>query len=225
MNSEFRMLLFEAVTPLARGQSIAASTTKDPFMTTSPECACCAGGAPDNPARRRVIQIAALGLAGGIAMPAAFAQSPLKAGDRLVPDDHEGKPVALRPADLKPGKPLLAFAFDPSTGSVRNESRLNKLVLLRLDEAELDAATKARAAGGVLALSAICTHQACEVKTWLAKERALVCFCHSSKFRPLEGGAVASGPAARSLPTLPLKLEGGELVVAGPFSAAPGAAS
>jgi rieske iron-sulfur protein len=193
-------------------------------MTPSPDCACYCGSAPQDPDRRRLIQVAALGLLGATALDPARAQNRLASGDRLVSDDVEGKPVALRPADLKPGKPLLAYPFHPASGTVRNESRLDKVVLLRLEESQLGGAA-GQAAGGVLAMSAICTHQACEVKTWLAQEQALVCFCHASKFRPLEGGAVVSGPAPRALPMLPLKLENGELVVAGPFSTPPGASN
>lgn len=146
-------------------------------------------------------------------------------GDRLVDEDAEGTPVPLRPSDLRPGKPMLAFPFDAAKQIVRNDARANKVVLMRFAEAELDAQTRERAAGGVLAFSALCTHQACDVKTWLAKEKVLVCFCHASKFALLEGGRVASGPATRSLPFLPLVLDGDQLVVAGALSAEPGASA
>jgi rieske iron-sulfur protein len=174
--------------------------------------------------RRRVIRIAAATMAAPLAVvtrPAAAAVS----GDRLVEEDAEGAPQPLRVADIKPGKPLLAYPFDPKAGKPRTDTRLNKLVLMRLPEAEMTPETRARAAGGVLAYSAICTHQACDVKTWLAKEKVLVCFCHSSKFALLDSGAVLSGPASRALPAVPLALEGEHLVIAGGFSARPGAAA
>ena len=181
----------------------------------------CATDEPISPKRRRVIEIAIAGVAASFA-GLAVAETAPNAGDRLVLDDAEGEPVALRAADLKVGKPVLAFAFDKATKEVRNGSRLHKIMLMKLDEGDLNAETKERAASGVLAFSAICTHQACEVKTWIAKEKALVCYCHASKFLPLEAGKVESGPAARALPTIPLKLEGDELVLAGTFSARTG---
>ena len=176
--------------------------------------------------RRRVIRIAA-GAAVAALGPLAplAAQARPKAGDLLVADDVEGVPVAIKAADLAPGKPLLAFPFDPATKQIRNDSRLNKVVLVKVAEADLDAATRDRAAGGVLAFSAICTHQACDVKTWAAADKALVCFCHSSKFKPLEAGRVSDGPAPRALPMLPLKLQDGRLAVAAAFLTAPGAAA
>jgi rieske iron-sulfur protein len=192
-------------------------------MSQHADCGCCAAQTVDGP-RRKIIQIAVAGLmapGASIAAGADAAQGSV-AGDRLVEEDAEGEPKPLSPADLPLGKPMLAFPFDAKAKTARNGSRLNKVMLIRLAEADLDAATKARAAGGVLAFSAICTHQACDVKTWLAKEQAAVCFCHSSKFKLLEGGAVSAGPATRALPTLPLKLEGDQLVVAGSFSSAPG---
>jgi rieske iron-sulfur protein len=192
-------------------------------MSQHADCGCCSAQAVDGP-RRKMIQIAVAGLvAPGAALAAGAdaAQGPV-AGDRLVEEDAEGAPKPLSPADLPLGKPMLAFPFDAKAKAARNGSRLNKVMLIRLAEADFDAATKARAAGGVLAFSAICTHQACDVKTWLAKEQVAVCFCHSSKFKLLEGGVVSAGPAPRGLPALPLKLEGDQLVVAGAFSAAPG---
>lgn len=190
-------------------------------MNHPAQCSC--SKAPADESRRRVIRIATAGLAAaGLGLRAGLASAQADAGDRLTLDDEEGKPVALTPADIKPGKPVLAFPFDAAKGAVRNDSRLNKVVLMRLDEALMDAETRGRSAGGVVAYSAICTHQACEVKTWLSKEQALVCYCHSSKFLPLKGSEVAGGPAPRPLPSLPLKLDGGQLVVAGPFSAQPG---
>lgn len=183
-------------------------------------CGCCHAEQVDAP-RRRVIRIAAAGLAAPLAMatrPAVAAVS----GDRLVEEDAEGAPQPLRVADLKPGKPMLAYPFDTKSGKRRDDTRLNKLVLVRLPEADMTPATRARAAGGVVAYSAICTHQACDVKTWLSKEKVLVCFCHSSKFNLFDDGKVVAGPASRALPSVPLQLDGDQLVVAGTFSADPG---
>ena len=177
-------------------------------------------------ARRRVITLAAVSMAGALMPAAAWAQpqEAIAVGDRLVLDDPDGKPAPLRPADLKPGRPVLAFAFDAGRGVVRDQNRLLKLVLIRLTESEMSEATRARAAGGVLAYSAICTHQGCEVKTWIAKERVLACFCHASKFALLDGAGVVSGPAARPLPAVGLGLSGDQLVVSSLFTAAPGGA-
>ncbi len=189
-----------------------------------PVSSCCECAAPVqvNVQRRRIIRIAAAGLSAPLALgswPAVAANK----GDRLVEDDAEGAPQPLRVADLKPGKPLLAFPLDAKSGKRRDDTRLNKLVLIRLPEADMVPETRARAAGGVLAYSAICTHQACDVKTWLAKEKQLVCFCHSSKFALLDGGVVTSGPATKALPAIPLALDGEFLVIAGAFTTAPGA--
>lgn len=181
----------------------------------------CRVGAPVDDSRRRIIRIAAIGLAAPIAAVCAPAVA-AHAGDQLVEEDAEGNPQPLRVDDLRPGKPLLAYPFDPRQQVRRDDTRLNKLVLIRLSEADMSPETRARAAGGVLAYSAVCTHQGCDVKTWLSKEKSLVCFCHSSKFALLDGGAVVSGPAPRSLPAVPLKLQGDVLVVAGDFTAPPG---
>ena len=182
----------------------------------------CLAEHPASGTRRRIIKITAAGLAAPWALAAGLAHAKPMAGDRLVEEDAEGAPTPLRVSDLRPGKPMLAFPFDAAKGEVRSDSRLNKVVLMRFAENEMNAETKARSAGGVLAFSAICTHQGCDVKTWLPKEQVLVCFCHSTKFLLLEGGSVASGPAPRALPVLPLSLDGDQLVIAGAFSTPPG---
>jgi rieske iron-sulfur protein len=194
----------------------------------NPPCGC-GGGEPADTSmkRRQVIRIsAAAGAAvalGPLGTPLAAARP--AAGDLFVADDVEKDPVAIKAADLQPGKPVLAFPFDPASKQIRNDSRLNKVVLVKVAEADMDAETKARAAGGVLAFSAICTHQSCEAKSWSAAEKALTCFCHASKFLVLEGARVSGGPAPRALPMLPLKLQGDQLAVAAPFTTPPGGAS
>lgn len=185
-------------------------------------CACCTSQ-PVDASRRRIIKMAAAAsLASPLAMAASQSLAKPADGDRLVEEDIEGVPTPLRLSDIPVGKPVLAFPFDPALKQVRDGSRLNKVVLMRFAEADLDEQTRANSAGGVVAFSAICTHQGCDLKTWSAKEQVLVCFCHSSKFRLREAGAVASGPAQRALPSMPLKLEGDQIVIAGGFSAPPG---
>lgn len=192
---------------------------------------CCATGC--NEARRtslRAIAGAAAWCAGGLgsaraAGAGASAGAPTdgpRAGDLLVPAESTAA-EPLRAADIKLGqKQRIVVPLDPATKQARTGSRLSRIVLVRLDPAGMDAATRARSADGVLAYSAICTHQGCDVSAWKANEQALLCFCHFSQFAPLQGGTVLTGPATRPLPALPLKLDGERLVVAGGFTDAPG---
>lgn len=164
------------------------------------------------------------GVAAGISgLSSQTAHAKPEPGDRLVLDDTEGTATPLRLQDIPLGsKPVLAFPYAVASKTIKNDSRLNKIVLMRFAEADLDAETRKRSAKGLVAYSAICTHQACDVKTWVAKDKALVCFCHSSQFLLLEHGKVSGGPAPRSLPSIPIAEDNGQLVITGPFSGKPG---
>jgi rieske iron-sulfur protein len=143
-------------------------------------------------------------------------------GDVLVAVDAT-PPVPLKPDDLKLDAELtFAWPMDPATNTVRNGSRLNEVLLLRLDPEGFDPDTKEHAADGIVAYSAICVHAGCDVTEWDANQQLLVCACHGSTYDPKEAGKVASGPAPRSLPALPLKIVEGRLVVAKPFTSRPG---
>lgn len=199
----------------------------DPFDKTIGNCAPC--GCPcnaDSPGRRTALKtIAGVALAGVGLSPTHAAEDSPRAGDWLVLADNESK-TALRSEDLRVGeKQVIAYAFDPSSKTLRDSSRLNRIVLVKLDTSAMDDATRPLAAEGVLAYSAFCTHQGCDVSSWLVKEQVLLCFCHFSKFAPLQGGVVLEGPAPRALPALPLKVDGGRLVVAAGFTSEPGKAA
>lgn len=145
-------------------------------------------------------------------------------GDFLVRTDNDGNTTPLCLADLAVGdKPILAFPVDPVSGAVKSGSRLNKVILFRVAPDEIHEDIRKKSADGVLAYSAVCTHQGCDIMDYVPKDNALICFCHFSQFRPTNGGEVIAGPAPRNLPILPLKVENQRLVVAGRFSSKPGA--
>ena len=174
-----------------------------------------------NEERRQLLGLMATGVAGSLPFLSAGAGETAATG-LLVDADAEENFKPLRPGDLKIGKPQLVFPFDPKTGTLKNESRLNKLVLIRLAEDQMEAQTRSRSASGVLAYSGICTHQGCDVKTWIAKESVLACYCHASKFALLDGAKVVSGPAPRPLPAVPLSMDGEYLSIASLFPLSPG---
>jgi Rieske Fe-S protein len=153
---------------------------------------------------------------------ATFAQDdPLsvrpKAGDLLVRAADSGA-APLTASDVPQGPPVLAWPMDPADRVVRNGSRFNQVLLLRLDPMALSAQTRARAADGIVAYTTICTHSGCDVADWIADDQLLLCSCHSSTFDPRDGARVTDGPAPRSLPALPLAISDGMLVVAGGFT-------
>jgi rieske iron-sulfur protein len=164
-----------------------------------------------------VISVLGLDLAAIPALAQPASERP-KEGDFLVSIDSE-KPDALEPKDIPVGGPLvLAWPMDPASNTVRKDSRLNKILLVRLDPSTLLGVTKDRASEGVVAYSAICPHAGCEVNVWVAEQQILECSCHFSHYNPREAAAVIDGPATRALPALPLKIVDGKLAVAEPFT-------
>lgn len=138
-------------------------------------------------------------------------------GDLLVSADA-AQPAPLKPGDLPlGGKQTMAWPMDPASSTVRNGTRLNKVLLLRLDPKGFDPATAERVADGVVAYSAICPHAGCDVTVWHANSQLLQCPCHYSEYDPKAGGKVVSGPSPRGLPALPLTSADGRLIVAKPF--------
>jgi Rieske Fe-S protein len=108
--------------------------------------------------------------------------------------------------------------MDPAGNTIRKDSRLNRILLMRLDPSTLVGVTKERAADGVVAYSAICPHAGCEVSVWVAEQQILECSCHFSHYNPREAAAVIDGPTPRALAALPLKIVDGKLAVAKPFT-------
>jgi rieske iron-sulfur protein len=180
---------------------------------------------PSDCGRRKLLQAGIAAGLGALLSPTALtsAQDNTAAirprpGDLLVrADDPDHRP--LKPDDVAVNaRPIAAWAMDPDDRTVRSGARFNALILLRLEEAALTTATRARAAGGVLAYTAICTHEGCDVDGWIPERLALTCPCHESEFDPKDAARVVSGPAPRVLPALPLKIVDGTLVVARPFT-------
>lgn len=188
------------------------------------------GGGPRIDRRRFVLLTAgsALGLLHAVRVSSVWADtsaadSPPLVGDRLVAVTDPQGTTPLKVVDIPlDGGPVISLPVDPVSKTIRDGSRLNRIALVRTDPTSLDGPARHRSAQGVLAFSAVCTHEACFVAGWLPAEGVIVCPCHSSKFNARAEGEVLGGPAPRALPTLPLEVDRGELVVAGAFSATPG---
>jgi Rieske Fe-S protein len=176
--------------------------------------------------RRKLLQGAA-SLTGLQLMQSAWGREPNEmppqAGDRLVFVQGDQKGAVIKVEDLTLGGPQqLAFPMDPTSKTVRDGNRLNQVLVIRLKEDAYDGETKPHTGGGVVAYSAICTHQGCDVSQWKPDKNTLLCVCHGTEYDPFQRAAVVFGPAPRRLPILPLSVEGGVLVVAAGFRSKPG---
>jgi Rieske Fe-S protein len=144
--------------------------------------------------------------------------APPQAGDVLVFAFGARAGQVIAPADLALGsKQTLAYPMSPATKRVRDGTRLNQLIVVRVDPAKLGDATRPRAADGVVAYSGVCSHTGCDVTEWLADAQHFKCPCHESEFDPSDAARVVSGPAPWQLAALPLKLVDGAITVAGTF--------
>jgi hypothetical protein len=147
------------------------------------------------------------------------AQSELpQPGDQLVMVGHETDPAPLKSEDIDREDLVLAWGFDPQRKIVRSGSRLNMVLLMRFDPGTLGDEQRQMGPDGIVAYSAVCTHQQCWVTDWLKSTQVLQCPCHQSQYDLRQGAKVVGGPAPRPLPALPLKLGNNLLDVAGPFT-------
>lgn len=181
--------------------------------------------------RRALLGGTALALIAPPLWPAFAAETaperqPAQVGDLLAFPSWEHDDRLLAPEDLVAGaEPLLVYPRDPASGISRERSRLNQILVCRLVPGTLDEATRAHAAGDVVAYSGICTHTACGITGWDAEQAHFVCPCHQSEFDPGRGGQRVAGPAPRALPALPLALNDGHFVIRGNFTSAVGASA
>lgn len=133
----------------------------------------------------------------------SFEKKAVAAGDSLVyaTGDKSGQPIM--PADLAAGEGVQAY---PNGKSDPN----NLVQLVKLAEGE--------AADAFVAYSAICTHLGCTVNARLNDSGNIICPCHASQFDPRNDATVLSGPAARALPSLPIRIgDDGSIAIDGEF--------
>ena len=114
-------------------------------------------------------------------------------GDLLVVSEGEHQGAVFKPDDLKlGGPPVHAWSKDSKTSVVSNGSRLNEILVIRLDPGELDEETGrccANRSGGHSGVS----YAGCCATGWLKAEQGdkdiLKGFCYNSEFNPSRSGA------------------------------------
>jgi ubiquinol-cytochrome c reductase iron-sulfur subunit len=141
----------------------------------------------------------------------SLAVTPWRSGTRLITDD--GRPVR---ATEVPADGLVTVFPEGHPGSSDGQAVLIRTTpgLLRPRPGRADWSPE-----GLVAYSKLCTHAGCPVGLYEPDSHTLLCPCHQSVFDVLDGARPRSGPAAVSLPQLPLRIDAdGYLVATGDFS-------
>lgn len=163
------------------------------------------------------------GIVSGLGMPLSALGQPAdrmrpQIGDQIVYDGGEldGQPVLAEALELN-AQPIAALPKESESGIVRGRSRLNRIMVMKMDGAQMSERTIANAVDGIIAYSAVCTHTGCDITNWNSAEMNMACPCHESQFDVYNNGTVVGGPAPRPLAMLPLDIQDGIVIVAGTF--------
>jgi ubiquinol-cytochrome c reductase iron-sulfur subunit len=144
-----------------------------------------------------------------------------KAGERIINDNTvsldgttgEGvKPEDITIGTLVSARPQAALT---SGEDFNNLIAKSAILLVRMDPADIKSQQE-RDWGyqGIVAFSKICTHVGCPVALYEQQTHHMLCPCHQSTFDLSEDGKVIFGPAARSLPQLPITVDADGYLVA-----------
>jgi quinol---cytochrome c reductase iron-sulfur subunit len=134
------------------------------------------------------------------------------AGTPIKPDDVElgqlvnAEPALFFPQQLPSGKVVPA----EYEGTELNDAKAKAAVILvRMQPSDIHPIQSQANWGyeGILCYSKICTHVGCPISLWEHQTHQLLCPCHQSTFDLAHSGRVVFGPAARSLPQLPIGLD------------------
>jgi ubiquinol-cytochrome c reductase iron-sulfur subunit len=140
-------------------------------------------------------------------------QTAYKGGDIRVVDEN-GMPV--EPRDL----PVDGFITVWPDGHTDDADASTLLIHFRSDQDfQPKAGREDWTVDDIVAYSKLCTHVGCPVGLYQAELGLLLCPCHQSTFDVMRHARPIFGPAARSLPQLPLALDGdGFIIATGDFS-------
>jgi ubiquinol-cytochrome c reductase iron-sulfur subunit len=135
-------------------------------------------------------------------------QTAYKGGNVRVVDEN-GMPV--RPRDL----PVDGFITVWPDGHTDDADASTLLIHFRSDQDfQPEAGREDWTVDDIVAYSKICTHVGCPVGLYQAQLGLLLCPCHQSTFDVMRHAMPVFGPAARSLPQLPLGLDGDGFIIA-----------
>lgn len=120
-------------------------------------------------------------------------------GIRLTTED--GTPI--RPSDLDVGGVVTVWP----EGLERKEESSTLLIKVPVEQFKARKGREDWIVEGNVAYSKVCTHVGCPVGLYRETTHELLCPCHQSTFDVLDGARAVFGPAARSLPQLPLAVD------------------
>ena len=192
--------------------------------------------------RRPLIRNSLLGAMAALGLPAIVALRDLGPlpGDKLfhtvwkkgmrVVQDVDGSPI--KPEDMEigqlvNGEPAVFFEEDANGEPIYHgvelqvEKAKGAVIIVRMQPDDIKAPKGRENWGveGILCFSKICTHVGCPISLWEQQTHHLLCPCHQSTFDLADGGRVIFGPAARSLPQLPMAVDSeGYLVATSDFT-------
>lgn len=180
--------------------------------------------------RRKLLRRSLIGAMGALGLPVIILLADLgplpgstsirtiwRRGVRIV-NDVSNKPV--RPEDIELGQlvnALPANIEELEEGALRNNAKAKAAVILvRMEEGDIRVMPNRRqwGVGGILCYSKICTHVGCPTNLYERVTHQLLCPCHQSTFDLADSGKVVFGPAARSLPQLPIMVDADGFLVA-----------
>jgi ubiquinol-cytochrome c reductase iron-sulfur subunit len=148
-------------------------------------------------------------------------------GERIINDNTVSldgttgqgvKPEDIIIGSLVQARPAVALQAGEDFNNMIAKSAI---LLVRMDPADIKS-QKERDWGyqGIVAYSKICTHVGCPVALYEQHTHHMLCPCHQSTFDLSDDGKVIFGPAARSLPQLPITVDAeGYLVAVRDFDA------
>jgi ubiquinol-cytochrome c reductase iron-sulfur subunit len=191
--------------------------------------------------RRRMIRNSLIGALGALGLPTIVllrdlgplpGNSPERTvwarGIRVV-NDVTGTPI--RPSDVQIGQlvnaePAVFFPHVSAKGKVipsryegvelQDAKAKAAVILVRMLPEDIHPYPQRKDWGvdGILCFSKICTHLGCPISLWEQQTHNLLCPCHQSTFDLANNAKVIFGPAARSLPQLPIGLDGEGYIIA-----------
>ena len=131
--------------------------------------------------------------------------TPWRSGIRVVNDEGD----AVSAAELDLNGVITVFP----EGHIGDETA--QTVLIRLgDRIRPRPGREDWSPDGLIAYSKVCTHAGCPVGLFEEESGRLLCPCHQSTFDATDGARPTFGPATRSLPQLPLEVDGEGFLIA-----------